>query len=686
MTLTNRLIGEKSPYLQQHAHDPIDWYPWGQAAFDQAQTTDRPIFLSIGYATCHWCHAMQRESFSDPEVAKVINEIFVPILIDREELPELDSLYMELSQALMAAPGGWPLNVILTPDLKPFFAVTYLPAHNRQGLIGLVAFAKQIQELWKSDERNHIIGQAAKIVELFEQTEQSSGSSLPQSSQVTDAVEDLFAVVDPVYGGLKGEPKFPLSYMIDFLLAFSKTRDEGRALFFAEVTLDHLYRGGIYDLLGGGFSRYSMDAQWQIPHFEKMLYDNALLAKTYLEGYRLLGKREYRQVCEETLDFLLRDMLSKEGGIYSGLDADSEGKEGFFYTWSSQEIRDLLSEEEFTLFSSYYNVTAEGNFNGRNILHATLSLQEYADELALPKERLEESLLQAKKILYKNRQETRVFPFIDRKVLCSGNAFAIDVFSRAGALLGKEKYLQAAIAIAAMVKNELWSEGRLLRRFCDQQPAFRAGLDDYSALIKGLLSLYQATADSSYLRWALELNGVVQREFKAPKGAYYQTDGQEPILIRKCEFYDGAEPSSNGVHTENLVRLYQITQEEFYLTNAQEIMMASKEFVTQFPPGACYHLLAWLRYFDKKAQTLVVALNAQRAGEQEIRKLFFSRFLPHAEIVWRVEGDSECDALLSAHTDKIPVKGETALYLCTQDRCLPPVVGVEEITKVLQNL
>src|ERR1700722_273941 len=347
---TNRLIHEKSPYLLQHAHNPVDWFPWSKEAFDLAKESDKPIFLSIGYATCHWCHVMEHESFENQEIAKLMNNTFVNIKIDREELPQVDSIYMEFAQALMSSAGGWPLNLILTPDLKPFFAVTYLPPANRRGLIGMKQFIQHIDQLWQGEERQTLVEQAEKIVKIFEKTAKSAGESIPSEQNLATAIEAMYEMADPVYGGLKGEPKFPMGYQSVFLLAYSQGKGDSRALFCAELSLDMMLRGGIYDHLGGGFSRYAIDEKWIVPHFETMLYDNAILARTYLDAYKYTKKEAYRIACEQTLDYVLEEMSRPEGGFYSAEDADSEGHEGMFYTWTFQEIREVLSNEEATLF------------------------------------------------------------------------------------------------------------------------------------------------------------------------------------------------------------------------------------------------------------------------------------------------------------------------------------------------
>lgn len=402
---TNRLIKQKSPYLLQHAHNPVDWYPWGQEAFALASENDKPIFLSIGYATCHWCHVMEKECFENLKVAQLMNEAFVNIKVDREELPEVDSLYMEFAQSMMAGSAGWPLNLILTPDLKPFFAATYLPPTSSHGLMGLSELIMRISEVWQGEERENVVEQASKIVEVFSETIHSKGNQLPEKEHIEDASDILFKMADPIYGGMKGTPKFPIGYQTNFMLRYSATKKDGRAVFLVERTLDMMHRGGIYDHLGGGFSRYSVDEKWLVPHFEKMLYDNALLIESYVEAWQLTKKPLYRQICEDIIQYILRDMSHADGGFYSAEDADSEGHEGWFYTWTLEEVQKILGVRESALFCEFYDITSEGNFEGRNILNTPLRLEEFAEKHQKDVEELLSQFLDQKHRLWKEREK-----------------------------------------------------------------------------------------------------------------------------------------------------------------------------------------------------------------------------------------------------------------------------------------
>ncbi|MDN3506360.1 MAG: thioredoxin domain-containing protein [Simkaniaceae bacterium] len=677
----NRLASEKSPYLLQHSENPVDWYPWGEEAFAKAKAEDKPIFLSIGYATCHWCHVMEKESFENGEIAQMMNDTFVNIKVDREEHPEVDSIYMEFAQALMSSAGGWPLNVVLTPDLKPFFAVTYLPTKAGKGLIGMDQFVTQIQMLWNSEERAMLIQQADKIVELFESSSKTSGPDMPSNDDLQRAVEMLFDIADPVYGGIKGEPKFPLGYQADFLLQFSKANKDSRSLFYIELTLQMMARGGIFDHLGGGFSRYCVDERWHVPHFEKMLYDNAILAKTYLEVYKYTKKPFFGQISRQTLDYALREL--KGEGFYSAEDADTEGQEGKYYVWTQQEILDALGPGDGEVFCRYYGVSEEGNFEGKNVLHVPMDPKEFAPIVGLEEDKLHSTLHTLKTKLHEKRGE-RKKPFKDDKIITSWNGLMIDVLARAGFCFQEGPYLEAATSTANWIKQNLWREGQLLRRYRDGEARFSAGLDDHAFLIRALLTLFEVGAGTSYLHWAMELTDILERDFKTENGAFFQTKEDEFLLIRKCEFYDGAEPSGNAVHCENLLRLYQLTQEQKYLTQAEDILKAAKTFIEAFPPGACYHLIALQRYYDKEAPLIVIALDENHTFEPELKKALGGLFCPHGFIVWKYPGDQGLN--LPALSEQNCIEGKTTVHICRGDRCQPPMTDMDQILSTLDDL
>lgn len=680
---TNRLINEKSPYLLQHAHNPVDWYPWSEEAFSKASSEDKPIFLSIGYATCHWCHVMERETFENPEIAQAMNETFINIKVDREEHPEVDSIYMEFAQALMSSAGGWPLNVILTPDLKPFFAVTYLPPKASKGLIGMDQFVTQIKMLWQSEERSLLLTQADKIVQLFENSAKTQGQDLPTEEDLHHAIQMLFDIADPVYGGIKGEPKFPLGYQADFLLQYSKATNDSRSLFYIELTLQMMARGGLYDQLGGGFARYCVDERWHIPHFEKMLYDNAILARTYLEAYKYTKKISFSQICRQTLDYAIREL--KGDGFFSAEDADSEGHEGKYYTWSQEEIFNALGAGDGEIFSRFYGVTDEGNFEGKNVLHVAIEPKEFSAVVGLDDARFYETMQVMKsKLLMRRNERTR--PFKDDKIITSWNGLMIDSLAWAGFCYADSPYLQVATQTADWIRDNLVIDGELMRRYRDNDARFSAGLDDHAFLIRALLSLFEVNAGTKYLQWAMHLTDVLEKDFKIQGGAFYQTKQDKYLLIRKCEFYDGAEPSGNAVHCENLLRLYQLTQEQKYLDQAEDILKAAKSFIEAFPPGACYHLIALQRYFDEKAPLVVIALDEHSTYKKELEKALGGLFCPHGFFVWKNPGDTTLSQIAPSIAPQICLEGKTTVYICRGTHCEAPLTDIHQILESLENL
>lgn len=683
---TNRLSKQKSPYLLQHAHNPVDWYPWGEEAFSAAKSQEKPIFLSIGYATCHWCHVMERESFENLEVAKLLNDTFINIKVDREELPEVDGLYMEFAQSMMAGAAGWPLNVILTPELQPFFATTYLPAHARHGLTGLVDLIQRIREVWFGEERERVLEQAERIVEAFADSIHIRGDNLPEEDQVGDAAEILFKMADPVHGGIRGLPKFPIGYQWNFLLHYASMSEDSRSLFLVERTLDMMQRGGIYDHLGGGFSRYSVDEKWLVPHFEKMLYDNALLAHSYLEAWQVTQRPFYRTVCEGILNYILRDMTHSEGGFYSAEDADSEGHEGLFYTWTHDEIVEHLGNEDAKLFCEFYSVTPEGNFGGRNILHTPLRLEEFVVKKGLNQKEVSERLAKQKEILWKIR-EKRPHPFKDDKILTSWNGLMISSMAEAGSAFNEKRYTDAAVKAAQFIKSHMWQNGKLYRRWREGEVLYGAGLDEYAFLIKGIITLYEVGQGSHWLEWAVQMATILADQFKPEGGAFYQTDGTDQnIILRKCQFSDGAEPSGNAIHCENLLRLYQLTNDNKYLNQAEDILRAVSKFIDNYPPGYCYHMLNLMRYYDKHAVTAVIALNKDEQYRDELLQLLYHTYLPHLSINWRRMDDSNVWKTIPFLEKQEPVQGKTTLYLCHKGVCLKPLTDFSDMVAAIHEL
>ncbi|MGD0664370.1 MAG: thioredoxin domain-containing protein [Rhabdochlamydiaceae bacterium] len=678
-SFTNRLAKEKSPYLQQHAHNPIDWYPWGDEAFQKAKELDRPIFLSIGYSTCHWCHVMEREAFSDVEAAKFLNDNYVSIKVDREEHPEVDSLYMDFAQIIMGGGGGWPLNLILAPDLKPLLAATYLPVKPLRGLPSFLDFVTQVKQFWDGPGRSELVHESDKLIEAFNQSTNATGEVLPTQQTLQEAIDIFFNMADPINGGLKGEPKFPLGFQAEFLLLWSKMKNDSRALYYVTLTLDTMHRGGIYDHLGGGFSRYAVDEEWTIPHFEKMLYDNAILARTYLQAWRATGNHLYKTIAREILDYMLRDLMHEQGGFYSGEDADTGGKEGSFYTWTTEEVKAVINDDDADLFCAFYDVTSLGNYEGSNVLHIDLPVEDFAKAAQIPLKDVEEGLAKAKKLLFEKRQ-TRPRPIRDEKILTSWNGLAVDTFALAGSILSEPKYTAAALKTVEFLKKELWKGNKLQHRWCGGESRFDGLLEDYAFLIKGLITLFEHRQGEEHLTWALQLAGILERDFKEIEGAFYQTNDNDKLILRKCDFYDGAEPSGNSVHTENLLKLFAITGQNAYLQQAEDILKAAKPIMQQFAPAAFYHLTALYRYLDVNAPTVVIAEGSKGVKPEEIQKLLNERIIPHLITVWKKKDSKLGDPAT------FPMRDETTLYICRQNRCEPPLTKYEEIAKVIKML
>ncbi len=676
---TNRLIKEKSPYLLQHAHNPVDWYPWGIEAFSAAKDAQKPIFLSIGYATCHWCHVMEQESFEDEEVAKALNDAFVCIKVDREEHPEIDSLYMEFAQTMIVGSAGWPLNIILTPELKPFFAATYLPKDSSRGLVGILELTDKIRDLWKGDDHDRVISQADRIVDILRAHVQPRGNEIPSFQPISVTADILFQIADPIWGGMRGAPKFPLGYQANFLLRFFQKSQDSRALFLVEKTLEMMHRGGIYDHLAGGFHRYSVDEHWLIPHFEKMLYDNAILAYGYLEAYKVTHRPIYKQVACEILDYGARDMHMQNGGFYSAEDADSGGIEGLHYTWTRSEVLSVLGEEDGTLFCEFYGIYEHGLVEGRSVMHMVSSLDEFCEARNFNKQEVEKSLQKSKHELFKERKK-RLMPLKDDKIITSWNGLMIHAFVEAGFYLDEPEYLDIAENAARFIMNNLYKNKQLLRRYCEGDARFRAGLDDYAFFIRALLSLYEAGLGFEWLEKAIELTEQLELSFKEEGGAFYQVaDDAEFLLIRKCQFSDGAEPSGNAAHAENLLRLYQITNNKKYLSQAEDIFKAAKHYIDTYPLGYLYHLIALQRYFDTKKETIYIALNDKRTWEKEIKEALRKRRSAHHVVVWS-DADKKVDET------KAPIDNKTTLYLCQEGSCLAPINNKDKILEALEKL
>ena len=689
----NRLINESSPYLLQHATNPVDWYPWGKEAFEKAKKENKPIFLSIGYSTCHWCHVMEHESFADEEVAVLLNKYFVAVKVDREERPDIDQVYMAVTQT-MTGRGGWPNNVFLTPDKKPFFAGTYFPKLNRWGLPGLMEILPKVAEIWQNDREN-VQKSAEQITDLLAgRGNPNPGDALDQS--ILDKTRNLLAeMYDPQYGGFGQAPKFPTPHMLAFLLRRYHHNEDAQALAMVEKTLTRMRFGGIHDHIGFGFHRYSTDGQWLVPHFEKMLYDQALLAMAYTETYQATGKELYARTVREIFAYILRDMTSKEGGFYSAEDADSEGVEGKFYLWTLPQIQEIIGKNETEIFKKIYNLEDTGNFKsqeaeqtaGSNILHLKKTLPDSAAELGVPEKQLLQRLEKNREQLFRIRKK-RVHPFKDDKILTDWNGLMIAALAKAGLVLDEPRYTSAAVKAADFIMRKLRDKnGRLLKRYRKGNAGLPAHLNDYAFVVWGLLELYQAGFKTIYLQEAIRLNDQMIKHFWDPQsgGLFMTADDGEKLLIRNKEIYDGAIPSGNSVAALNLLRLGHMTGRQDYLQKAESIGKAFSGSVNRYPPGHT-HLMVAVEYALYPNYEVVIA---GKPGAKDTRAMLTALrqpFLPGKIVLLRPADKKEAAEIIrmAPYTEfMVPKNGRATAYVCTEFVCKLPTT---EISQMLANL
>ncbi len=653
--MSNRLAGSLSPYLLQHAHNPVDWYPWGGEALAMARAEDRPIFLSIGYSACHWCHVMERESFEHPEVAEVLNAHFVPIKVDREERPDLDDLYMDAVQALTGH-GGWPMSVWLTPDLRPFYGGTYFPRESRGGMPGFVPLLRRIAELWQTQRQDLETQARALSDELRRQAEVQAGGALPGREVVEAALAQLRHGFDPRWGGFGPAPKFPQQMAVDLILARGSVADRAMAL----RTLDAMWEGGMFDHLGGGFARYSVDGQWLVPHFEKMLYDNAQLAACYLAAFQATGEARYARVARETLDYLLRDLRDPEGGFHASEDADSEGEEGRFYVFTPAEVREALGEAAGARFCAAYGITGGGNFeHGRSVVHR-FSCPEGA-ELAPG----EDADLRERLRIWRDR---RVRPGKDDKVLAAWNGLALSALARGFQALGDPRYLAGAEACAAFLHRALWQEGRLLRVARGGEAHTPAFLEDYGAVAEGLVDLFEAGGDPAWLHWAGRLGEALLARFHdAAEGGFFSTEaGQADLLFRQKPGFDNALPSGNTLAARALLRLSRHLEREDFRAAAEGTLRCFGPWM-QRAPRAFLGLLGVLDQAQREPLEIVVSgdltLPATRALLAEVHR----RFLPGRLV------SVSADSALPLHRGRRAPEGSAVATVCRGRACSAPV-------------
>ena len=684
----NRLSREKSPYLLQHADNPVDWYPWGEEAFAKAKAENKPVFLSIGYSTCHWCHVMAHESFEDEQVAALLNDAFVCVKVDREERPDIDKVYMAACQ-MLTGQGGWPLTIIMTPDKEPFFAATYIAKKSRSDSIGLIDLIPRVAAAWLGNTER-VRQSAAEIISSMQHIwNVSSEGELPRSIQ-EQTFNHLAGQFDEIFGGFGTAPKFPMPHQLLFLLRHGSRSGNPKAIRMVEKTLSAMAAGGIHDHLGGGFHRYSTDPRWLVPHFEKMLYDQALLSVAYTEAFQVTGNVFFRDVAEKIFAYVFRDLTSPEGGFYSAEDADSEGEEGKFYLWRQRELEEILLPDEVKLITYYYAVEPQGNytdelkggFTGHNILYRQHSLTDLAAKLKMTESDLQQKATAIAGELFKHR-EKRIRPHRDDKITTDWNGLMIAALARAGRVYGNEVYRDAAAAAARFVLDNLrGKDGRLLHRWRDGEAAMPASLDDHAFFIWGLIEVYEATFDPQWLSAALSLNDDLTRYYwDEAGGAYYFTpaDG-EKLLLRQKELYDGAIPSGNAMACLNLIRLGKMTGRPELEERADRLLKSVAGAIRQMP-GGCAQFMIALDLLEGPSYEVVIAGVPDREDTRAILETLNRHYLPRAAVLFRPAGaaDKLLAQLAPYVQDMDMIDGRATAYVCVNQACHTPTTDPMEM-------
>jgi len=687
----NRLIGEKSPYLRQHAHNPVFWYPWGDEAFREARRTDKPVFLSIGYSTCHWCHVMERESFADEETARLLNETFISIKVDREERPDIDAHYMAVCQ-LLTGGGGWPLTVILTPDKKPFFAGTYFPKESRFGRIGLTELVGRVAEAWKS-RRPELLGSAERTLAALGEISKAPGGGEISPAFLEQAVSDLSRQFDEGFGGFGSAPKFPTPHHLTFLLRQARRNKDKRALLMVEKTLQAMRSGGIFDQLGFGFHRYSTDRRWLVPHFEKMLYDQALLSMAYTEAFQFTGRDEYRDTTQKILTYVRRDLRSPEGAFYSAEDADSEGKEGEFYLWEAGEVEAVLPPSEADLAKAIFSLRPEGNFaepggrlSGKNILHLGRPADLAAAGLGLTEGGLREITFRIGSRLLA-RREHRPRPFKDTKILTDWNGLMIAALAKAAQAFGRAEYADSAALAAGYIRQKMTVRGGLYHRSAGGEVTIPAFLDDRAFLIWGLIELYAATFEPGYLSWAAALTEETIGSFWDERaGGFFFTsaDLHGDLPLRRQELYDGALPSGNSVMLSNLLRLGRTLGRPDFEARAGRLIDVFGGRVSQNPVAHTQFLCGLDLALGPSREVVIVG----RTGAPDTQAMLDSlrkMYLPDTVVLFRpLELDEPEIVKLAPFTSALKSLGDKATaYVCSNTRCERPTTDPAELSALL---
>ena len=677
---SNRLINEKSPYLLQHAYNPVDWYAWSEEAFEEAKIEDKPVFVSIGYSTCHWCHVMEKESFDEEEVARLMNEAFICVKVDREERPDLDSAYMAVCQA-MGRSCGWPLNIIMSPDKKPFFVTSYIPKKSRSGLVGMMELIPQIKEIWKT-RRKDLENLGEDIKHRIESLQERRKGGELGKDVLDDAYEKLVLKFDEKNGGFGDAPKFPVPHTLLYLLRYWNRAKEKTALAMVEKTLRALRLGGIFDQLGYGFHRYSTDSKWLVPHFEKMLYDQALLTLAYAEGYQATGAGKFKISCDEIIEYVLRDLMSFDGGFFAAEDADSEGEEGKFYLWFEDEIRELFPPRDADLAIKVFGVEASGNFaeairkrTGENILHFNKPLETLASESNLTVDNLISRLGRIRNLMF-NARKKRVHPNKDDKILVNWNGLMIAALARASSVFDKPKYLRAAVKAADFILNRMrYENGKLYHRYVKGEAAIEGFLNDYAFFVWGLLEIYEACFEEKYLQAAAELSRMMIPLFWDDEsgGFYFVAKGRENVVTRRKEVYDGALPSGNSVALLNLLRLLLLTGDSSYKVLSSQIIEVFSEEVKKAPTAYTFMLLGVDFAVGPSYSVTLVGDPHEESMVKTLRALR-SYYIPN--MVISVRHPSE---VLGFER----IGGKVTAYICRDQTCMPPTNDIQKMLEIL---
>ncbi|MFR1906391.1 MAG: thioredoxin domain-containing protein [Clostridium neonatale] len=667
---SNRLINEKSPYLIQHAYNPINWYPWGEEAFEDAKKEDKPIFLSIGYSTCHWCHVMAHESFEDENVAAILNKFFISIKLDREERPDVDSVYMTVCQALTGS-GGWPLTIIMTPNQKPFFAGTYFPKTSRYGMPGLIEILESVATQWKNSKEKLINSSDNILKELGKFFVSESNDTKLSEKNLKNGYNQLLKSFDIKYGGFSPAPKFPTPHKLMFLLRYYKMYDETNALEMVETTLGSMYRGGLFDHIGYGFSRYSTDDKYLVPHFEKMLYDNALLVISYLEAYEITKNPLYKDISIKSLEYVFRELTSNEGGFYCAQDADSEGEEGKYYVFTPDEIKIILGEEDGDYFNEYYDITDEGNFEGKSIPNLIKNSNYNKKD--------EKIDVLAQNILdYRNE---RYSLHKDDKILTSWNGLMIAALSKAYKVLEDEKYLEYAKKAVDFIYNNLVdSKGRLFARYREKEAKHKAILDDYAFLTYGLIELYESSYETLYLKKAIDLTEAMIDLFFDEKNAGFFLYGKdsEKLIARPKELFDGAIPSGNSVAAYNLIRLARITGKSLFEEISKDVLDYIAGSIISEEINHSFFLIA-SSFALNKTKELICVIKDESEKEKIKDTLSDMQAFNLTVIIKNEENSSELEELIPYTKDYTLKDNKATYYLCEGNSCFPPTNNLNEI-------